>query len=189
MALPSPNPNDYTMGVERTACIFNEHGDFIRAVIRSRTKDDTQADDLFQDFFLSLVAKPPPVGIKNLKSYLFRAITNDMVDAARRIEKYQARMRRYAERLRYAPGNGDPEKVLLNAEEMNRIFQLIERRVRSSEAQAISLRYRNNLSIEKIAATMHVDSRSVSKYLYKGLKKIRQLLTIGEDKSNDCSRS
>lgn len=188
LALPSSNSYDYPKGVERAACIFTEHGDFIHAVIRSRVKDHAQADDLFQDFFLSLVCKPPPASVKKLKSYLFRAITNDMVDAVRRVEKYRARMHRYAEPLRYITGNGDPEKTLAGAEEMNRTFELIERRLQPSEARAITLRYRNDFSIQEIAETMRVDNRSVSKYLYKGLKKIRQLLTVKEDKSDDRSQ-
>jgi len=188
LALLSSNSNDYPMGVKTAAYVFTEHGDFIHAVIRSRVKDCSEADDLFQDFFLSLVAKPPPLGVKNIKSYLFRAITNDMVDATRRVEKYRARIHRYAEHLRYITGNGDPEKTLARAEEMNRTFELIEGRLQPSETRAITLRYRDDFSVQEVAATMGVDSRSVSKYLYKGLKKIRQLLTVEEDKSNDRSQ-
>lgn len=186
-ALPSSNSNDYPKGVKRAARILTEQGNFVRAVIRSRVKDCSEADDLFQDFFLALVAKPPPLGVKNLKSYLFRAIINDMVDATRRVEKYRARIHRYAEHLRYVAGNGDPEKTLAKAEEMDRTFELIERRLQPSETRAITLRYRDDFSIQEVAATMGVDSRSVSKYLYKGLKRIRQLLTVKEDKSNGRS--
>lgn len=189
LALPSSNSYNYLKEVEGAARIFNEHGNFIHAVIRSRVKNHAQADDLFQDFFLSLVCKPPPAGIKKLKSYLFAAITNDIADAARRVEKYQARMHRYAEHLRYITANGDPEKTLAGAEEMNRAFELIERRLQPSEARAIILRYRDDFSIQEVAQTMRVDNRSVSKYLYKGLKKIRQLLKIEEDECDDRSQS
>ena len=178
MALPNVNGYSLTKEVERTSRVFAEHGNFIYAVIRSKVKEDTQADDLFQDFFLSLVSKPPPASVKNLKSYLYRAITNDMVDAARRLQNYQARMHKYAERLRYTPCNGDPEKALISTEEMNRTFELIEKRLRHSEAEAIILRYKDNSSIKEVAEKMGVDSRSVTKYIYKGLKKIRQFLTI-----------
>jgi len=187
LTLLSSNSYNYLNEVEGAARIFTEHGNFIHAVIRSQVKDHARADDLFQDFFLSLVCKPPPASIKKLKSYLFAAITNDIVDAARRVEKYQARMHRYAEHLRYITANGDPEKTLAGAEEMNRMFELMERRLQPSEARAITLRYRDDFSIQEVAETMRVDNRSVSKYLYKGLKKIRQLLTVKEDKSNGRS--
>ena len=39
--------------VERAAQIFSEYGDFILAVIHYQTSNHAQADDLFQDFFLS----------------------------------------------------------------------------------------------------------------------------------------
>jgi RNA polymerase sigma-70 factor (ECF subfamily) len=178
LALLNANRYSPAKEVQRTARVFAEHRNFIYAVIRSKVKDDTQADDLLQDFFLSLISKPPPEGVKNLKSYLYRAITNDMVDAARRLQNYQARMHRYAEHLRYTTGNGDPEKALIGVEEMNRTFELIEQRLRHSEAEAIILRYKDNSSIKEVAEKMGVNSRSVSKYIYKGLKKIRQFLTI-----------
>lgn len=178
MAFPATNSDDCAKGVERAARIFAEHGDFIHTVIRSGVKDDAQTDDLFQDFFLSLVSRPVPDNVRNLRSYLYRMITNDVVDAARRVKQYQARMYRYVEHLRYTKGNGDPEKALIRAEERNRLFELIEKRLRSSEAQAIVFRYKKDFSIQETANQMGINSRSVSKYLYKGLKKIRQLLKV-----------
>jgi RNA polymerase sigma factor (sigma-70 family) len=161
--------------VNIAAKIFAEHSDFIYAIIRHKVRDKVQADDIYQDFFLSLVAKPVPTGIKDIRSYLYRAITNDIIDANRRVERYQARVRKYAEVFNYATNNNTPEKTLITEEE-DEIFKLIGRCLPSSEAQAIKLRFKNNRDITEIATKMSVDKRSVSRYISVGLKKIRHFL-------------
>ena len=164
--------------VAGAARIISEYGDFIRAVIHYKVKNDTQSDDLFQDFFLSLVSKPVPAGVQNIRSYLYRAIINDIVDATRRVEKYKTRMNKYAECLDYSINKNTPENALIEAEETDKMFKLIEGWLRHSEAQAISLRYRNIYNIKEVAKKMHVNNRTVSRYISAGLSKIRQFLTV-----------
>jgi RNA polymerase sigma factor (sigma-70 family) len=165
----------YTNSVNITAKIFAEHSDFIYAIIYYKVRDKAQADDIYQDFFLSLVAKPVPTGIKDIRSYLYRAITNDIIDANRRVDRYQARIRKYAEVFNYVTNNNTPEKTLIT-EEDGEIFKLIGRCLPSSEARAIKLRFKNNRDITEVAAKMSVDKRSVSRYISVGLKKIRHFL-------------
>jgi RNA polymerase sigma factor (sigma-70 family) len=164
--------------VARSAEIFSEYGDFIRAVIRYQVSNDAQADDLFQNFFLSLVSRPIPAGIHNVKGYLYKAITNDVVDAARRVEKYKTRMNKYAECFNYSVNKNGPENALIEVEQTNKMFKLIEGRLRRSEAQAITLRYRNSYNIEEAAKKMHVNNRTISRYISAGLSKVRQFLTL-----------
>jgi RNA polymerase sigma factor (sigma-70 family) len=164
--------------VTRAAEIYSEYGDFIRAVIRYKVKNDAQVDDLFQDFFLSLVSRPLPAGIRNVKSYLYKAITNDIVDAVRRVEKYKTRMDKYAECFNYSVNNNRPENAFIETEQTNKMFRLIEGRLRHSEAQAITLRYRNSYNIKEVAKKMQVNNRTVSRYLSAGLSKVRQFLTV-----------
>ena len=89
---------------ETTACqnnvgpateVFTEHRDFIHMVIYSQVKNKSRADDIFQDFFLSLVSKPIPQNVKNIKSYLYRAISNDIVDTQRQVERYREQIKKY----------------------------------------------------------------------------------------------
>jgi RNA polymerase sigma factor (sigma-70 family) len=160
--------------VNIAAKIFAEHSDFIYAIICHKVRDKVQADDIYQDFFLSLVARPVPAGIKDIRSYLYRAITNDIIDANRRVERYQVRMRKYAEVCNYVTNNNTPEKTLIA--EDGEIFKLIGRCLPSSEARAITLRFKNNRDITEVAAKMSVDKRSVSRYISAGLKKVRHFL-------------
>lgn len=166
----------YKNSVNIAAKVFAEQADFIYAIICRKVRDEAQADDLYQDFFLSLVSKPVPPGVKDIRGYLYRAITNDIIDANRRVKSYQARLRRYAEVLNYTTNNNTPENALI-AEENDKIFKLIGRCLPSSEAQAITLRFKDNHDIEEVAVKMNVNKRSVSRYISVGLKKIRQFLT------------
>ena len=164
--------------VDRAAEIFSKYGDFILAVIRYQAGNDVQADDLYQDFFLSLVSNPIPAHIQNIKGYLYRTITNDIVDAARRVEKYHTRMHKYAERLAYSINKNTPENALIEEERLDKMFALIEGRLPRSEAQAITSRFRDNFGIKEVAKQMHVNNRTVSRYISAGLSKVRQFLSV-----------
>ena len=178
MALLGTNTNDHKAGVNIAAKVFGEYGDFIYAVIRCKVRNKAQADDLFQDFFLSLVFKPPPPNIQNIKGYLYRAVTNDILDAARRVEKYQTRIDRYAECLKYTATEDSPENVLIETEETNKMFKLIERHLKRTEAQAIILRYRNHYKIKDVAKKMAINDNTAWRHISKGLRKIRRFFII-----------
>ena len=162
--------------VNIAAKIFTEYGDFIHRVIRYKVGDESRADDLFQNFFLSLVCKPPFPNVKNIKGYLYRAIINDIIDDTRWTDRYQSQMHRYAKHLQYSIIEDSPENALIEAEEMNRMFECIKRQLQHSEAQAIILRYRNNYKIKEVAAAMGVNNMAAWRYISKGLRKIRRLL-------------
>ena len=178
MALPSKDTNVYTDNVNTAAKLFMEYGDFIRAVIRCQVENETKADDLFQDFFLSLIANPLPADVKNIKNFLYRAITNDIMNAVQRAENYQKNMLKYSKRFNYPIYKKTPERIVIDAEETNRMFDLIEKRLRRSEAQAITFRYISNYNIKEVATKMNVRKESVRRYIYVGLSKIRRLMKL-----------
>jgi len=60
MEQPSTDTNDYTDNVKAAVMLFTEYGSYIRTVIRYHVKNENQVDDLFHDFFISLVANPLP---------------------------------------------------------------------------------------------------------------------------------
>jgi RNA polymerase sigma factor (sigma-70 family) len=160
----------------RAAEIFSLHGDFIRAVIRYRIGDEALVDDLYQDFFLSLVSRPIPPDVRNVKNYLYRAIINDSFDAVRRVEQYQNRIQRYAKRIENPINKNHPENALIETEETEKMFKAVERFLSSSESQAVTLRLKNDSSIGEVAKQMAVNKRSVSRYISVGLKKLRQVV-------------
>lgn len=162
--------------VELASAIFHEYEDEIRAMIRFHVNDNARIDDIFQDFFLSMVHKPVPSGIRNISGYLYRAITNDVIDMTRRTKRYRTRIQRYAEDRKYSVVNDDPESTAIQLEERQKMVELIEQHLPGREAQAVLERYDHNKSIDNAAKKMQVSKRSFSRYLCMGLKRSAALL-------------
>ncbi|UCH69688.1 MAG: sigma-70 family RNA polymerase sigma factor [Candidatus Bathyarchaeota archaeon] len=176
MALP--DTSKCQCDVDHAAEIFAEYGGFIRAIIHSQVKSETQADDMFQDFFLSLVCKPVPQNVKNIKGYLYRAITNDIIDSVRRVERYRNHMHKYSKHLDHPINKRTPEDAFICVEETNKMFELIKGRIRNNEFQAITLQYKSHYSIKNVAKIMGVKCKSVREYTSRGLGRIRQSLKL-----------
>ncbi len=167
--------------------VFTEYRDFIHMVIYSQVKNKSRADDLFQDFFISLVSKPIPHNVKNIKSYLYRAISNDIVDTQRHIERHKEQIKKYRERCNFSINNTEPENALIKDEQLNKMFDLIRGRLTSSQSQAIALRYGTNHTIKEVAEKMGVKSTSVSRYICTGLRRMRQSFNL--KRGNDSEHS
>ena len=164
--------------VGQATVVFARYGDFIRAVIHSQVRNEALADDMFQDFFLSLIHKPVPQNVKNIKGYLYRAITNDIIDSVRRVERYRDHMHKYSKYLNSPINKRTPENAFINIEETNKMFESIKGRLRNNEFQAITLRYKSQYSIRNVAKIMGVKCKSVREYTSRGLSKIRQSLKL-----------
>ncbi len=163
--------------VGSAAEIVSEYSDFIYMVICSQVKNKSRVDDIFQDFFISLVSKPIPEDVKNIKSYLYRAISNDIADTQRQSERYREQIRKYRENCDFSINNCLPENALDKEEQLNRMFDLIKGRLTNSQSQAIALRYGTNYTIKEIAEEMGVKCTSVSRYICTGLRRIRQSIS------------
>lgn len=172
--------------VQRAVAVFEEHGEFIRKVIDFQSSNVAQGEDLFQEFFLSLVAKPIPEHLENTKSYLYRSVVNDVIDAARRVKRHQGRLAEYAEhRSSTSSSPNPPEDPLVRAEEMDKMFNSFERLLPPSESRAIALRYKNNYSTTEVAQTMGVNTKSVSRYISVGIRKLRDAFGVKGGVPND----
>ena len=161
--------------------VFDRYGDEIRATIHFNVKDESKADDIFQDFFVSIVHKPIPPDIDDIRAYLYRAVTNDVIDVSRRTKGRKDRVQRYTERRKYCIIQEDPQNTVIQAEETEKMFQLIKSRLPKHEAQVVVQRYGHGLSTTDTAERMHVNKRSVSRYLSVAMKKIRQFVPKNED--------
>ena len=107
------------------ARIISKYGDFIRATILYKVKNEDIADDLFQDFYLSLVFKPIPATVRSIRSYLYKAIIHDTFDATRRTQKYKTRINKYAKYSKYFINKDTPENALIEAEETDKMFETL----------------------------------------------------------------
>jgi RNA polymerase sigma factor (sigma-70 family) len=162
--------------VERAAEIFGQYGDDIQAMIRFQVGDESQIDDIFQNLFLSLVNRPIPSTITNIKGYLYRVVTHDVIDSSRRARSYQNQAAKLAEFRQYRVLEDTPDSTVVELEEARKLFDLVEEHLPVCEAQAVVLTYADSLDAGEAAKRMGVNRRTVSRYKCVGLKKIRRCL-------------
>jgi len=163
--------------VEAATAVFNEYGGFIQAVIRFQTAGKFDPEDLFQEFFLVLVHKPVPPDVRNIKSFLYRAVVNHVLDLVRRRARHGRDMKKYSEETRISINNRAARNAFIKEEKGAAVAYMV-RHLQVREAQAFVLKYRDDCSIAEIAATMGVNKRTVSRYLSEGLKKLRKTMAI-----------
>lgn len=171
----SKNKPSWAGKLDRTEKIFAEHGSFIRTAIRFHIKDEAACDDLFQDFFLSLVINPVPKDVKNMRGFLYRAVTYRSKDAFRRVTRYRTILRGYAEKWQRRIEDS-PEVMAIEREEVEKVLELIHKHLPKKEAMAMSLKYGKDGDTEDVAESMGVKSATVSRYVCAGAKKIRNIL-------------
>ncbi len=172
------NEGSHKHAVDAAAAVFREHGAFIRTTIRFQARNESQEDDLLQQLFLSLVSRPIPADVENVRSYLYRAIANDIIDLARRKARQRRRFERFAEDFRISIHKQAPTDAIVSEEDGNATFACLTRRLSRREAQAVTLRYRDDRSIPEIARMMGVDRRTVSHYLAAAVRQLRRVLAI-----------
>lgn len=157
--------------------IFIEHGNFIRTAIRFHVQNEAECDDLFQEFFMSLIVNPIPEDVKNIRGFLYRAVTNRVKDTFKRVTRYRAKLCGYAEKWQH-PIVDSPETIAIEREEVEKVFELIHKHLPKKEALAVSLRYGKDGDNRKVSETMGVKAATVNRYVCLGIKKIREILNI-----------
>jgi RNA polymerase sigma factor (sigma-70 family) len=172
---------DISGDVQRATAIFFEHGDFIHTVISHKIHDKSKVDDLFHDFFLSLVSRPVPAEVRDIKGYIYRAIINDITDHIRHLGRYQAMTHRCADYNKLTVNNRLPEDALIEVEQTDKMIELIRKWVTRNEFKAIASRYRDGLSIKESADRMSINDRSVIRYISTGLRKVKKYLAIKQE--------
>ncbi len=159
--------------VSCAAALFAEHGSFIRAVARFQCKDEAMVEDVYQDFFVTLAEHPIPENVDNIRAYLYRSVTNYIIDAARREAKYRKAL-------------NDAGVLSRELKDMAAGSKEAALRLSKEQAEALALRYRDNLSIAATADKMQVDPRTVSQYLSTGLKELRRSAGEADDPESAC---
>ena len=161
--------------------VFERYGNEIRAFIHFNVKDKSKADDIFQELFVSIVRKPIPSGVHDIQAYLYRVVTNDVIDSSRQTKNHRDHIQKYAECCKIQLKRDDPQKIAIQVESTKKMFQFIESRLPKREAEAILQRFGRGFSIKDTAERMHVNERIVSRYLSIAIKKMRQIISVNED--------
>jgi RNA polymerase sigma factor (sigma-70 family) len=162
--------------VEYAAQIIYENEGFIRWVIRRQNNTTASEDDLFQDFYLKLIANPVPEDVKNIKGYLYKALINHLAISYHHTSMYEKKIEKFRKKSKNSVHKFDPTRALLIREEMNKMCEFIKEISPGQRYVAITLRYRDGCSIQEVADKMGLQYSSVKKYISIGLRKVRKCL-------------
>ena len=156
--------------------VFGKYGDEILAVIRFNVDDQSRANDIFHDFFVSLVRRPIPPHVQDIKGYLYKAVTNDVIDSSRQTRNRQNNAQKYAYIYRQRIPKENPPDTLIHVEETERMLRLIENHLPKHQARVFLRRCNDGLNTADTAEKLCLTKGTVSQYLSVAMKKIRQII-------------
>jgi RNA polymerase sigma factor (sigma-70 family) len=156
--------------------VFGKYGDEILAVIRFNVDDPSKANDIFQDLFVSLVRTPIPPHIEDVRGYLYKAVTNDVIDVYRQTRNRQHNAQKYAYACRHRIPQENPQDIAIHAEETERMLKLIQNHLPQREATVLLKRCGDGLSTGDTAGKLRLTKRTVSRYLSVAMRKIRRVV-------------
>ena len=171
----NPEQDSVSDNVQAAAEVFLKYHHEIQGIIKYNVRDESVAEDVYQEFFLSLVSCPLPTGIGNMKRFLYHAITNDVLTMVRRSKRRREHLQTYIQYHRNGiPENGPADRVMED-EDRDKVLDVIEKHLHPSEYRAIQGRMRYGSDNEMAARKLGIKKRSYIRYLSVGLKKIRKL--------------
>jgi DNA-directed RNA polymerase specialized sigma subunit len=88
---------------------------------------------------------------------------------------------KYAEHNGETINKGVVEDAFIEKEQMEKMIELIGKRTTKREIKAIAFRYCDNLGVQEVAERMGIDSRSVSRYISTGLRKVRRFFKFEKE--------
>lgn len=161
---------------EEVSEIYRDNRQFIYKVIRFHLGDSPEVEDAFQSFFLRLLEKPvPKKETVNQRPYLYRMITNSIVDDVRRTKAYKKHISKYSANYDNKSSCCPCEK-LIQEEQIDSILNTIESSLPAHLSKTLKLRYKENYSNDQIVDAITAKKRTVIKYLSDGLKRLRMIL-------------
>jgi len=172
--MKEPERGELHRKMRLAAEIFGRYGDEIRAIIAHNVKDRSKADDVYQDFFISLVNQPVPPHVKDIEAYFYRAITRDVIDLSRRAGTHRENIRKYAESRDYTLIRDDLRDLLVTTDEAQKVFQLVAQRIPYRKAVVVAQRYGQRYGSSEVPEKSHIDKRTVYRYLSIARKKMRE---------------
>lgn len=159
---------------------MSQHEHWIRPLVSSLVKDKSSVEDIVQNLYLSLLRSNLPSGSRRLKRYIYRMVTNDVIDAYRRNRRQNEALYRFC-RDNAADFQADSAaKMLADAEERDKMFACLREVLPPRQARAVILRFWTGLDNEEVARKMGMKARSVDRCVFRALKKLRKILRDGK---------
>lgn len=155
--------------------ILIKYGSQIRAMIRFVGCDPAEQEDAFQELFLSLLISPPPPDVKDMRSYLYKAILNDQINRSSTRLLHRRHLELYAVELKYMLSQGGPTEELEQLEELQKVYRVLED-LPPGQAKAVSEAFWPSGERRSAHTRMGLKRQSFTKAVWRGLSGLRRHL-------------
>lgn len=153
---------------------FQRYESCIRSIIDYVARDQDGAEDLYQDFYLSIVKKPLPDGIEDVEGYLYRTLVNRVRGQRRKAVRYRESLRRYAGVQDDQTVQNDVAEDVAKVEEANALLDVAQKVLGRREYEAIRMRYYEGHGRTDVGKRLGLKSNTISRYIWAGIEKLRR---------------
>ena len=127
--------------VAQATDFFLRYEKCIRSIITFVAPDPDDAEDLYQDFYVSIVKKPLPEGIEDVEGYLYRTLLNRSRGKTRQAVRYRESLKRYAGGQEEQSEQRDVAEEVSRVDEAVTVLKTAKRLLGRREYEALRLRY------------------------------------------------
>ncbi|WP_343572836.1 RNA polymerase sigma factor [Pseudomonas sp.] len=141
--------------------------------------DSAQAEEVFQETWLSLVRSDSQPGAASFKTWLYQIGRNRLIDHWRKQGRHQGHQESFDEQLHgdALPGESeDPERELVLSRDQQRLQGALEA-LPEEQREVFLLRAHGDLELNEIAELTRTPAETVKSRLRYALQKLRRLLS------------
>lgn len=153
------------MTTENIERLYTQHVNELRAFAQAMCQNETDADDIVQDVFLSVLENAGNIEEKGAKAYLYRSVHNRTIDFYRKTTTHNDAITE----LEIADCDSETHP------ELHKSIACLP----DKQAVAIYLHYWKKLDYEQIADEMQCPINSVHSLLYRAKNKLREMMRNG----------
>ena len=162
--------------------LFREYHPKVYAYVRYRLNDDQEAEDLTSDILERALTRLSTYDAQKgaFSTWLFSIAHNMWVNHIKKWKRRSAYQADYdwAAENRAAPGMS-PEQSVVRQEQTRRMLSCLGT-LPDSQQEILTLRFAGQLSNREIAQVLDMNERTVSVYILRALRRLRQQLGEGE---------
>ena len=167
----------YNLSPEEVNSIYRNNSVFIQKTIQFHLGHHQLEEDIFQAVFLRLLEKPiPKKEIVNQRAYLYRLVTNFIIDEFRRVNTYRNYVSKYSKIKSHKVQAEDFYKNIIQKDEIDFIMASLDDCLSPKIVRVLRMRYQRKYSLANIARVMFIKRKTVVKYTSIGLEKLRRFL-------------
>lgn len=158
--------------------VLEEHGSWLRTVLRCRVGDSHAVDDLMQEIALAVCKQAArPTAVERVAPWLYRLAVRQAVTFHRRSGRRRALLREIVDdRQRDGRSSGDDPLSWLVAEEQRACVSRATAELPSRDREILMLKYAHGWTYNQLAEHLGVNFNTVEYRLLRAKKRLRQLL-------------